>query len=128
MRTSYPPETKARAITALLVGDRPRAVAREYGIPESTVTTWRHRLKNGNLRHEKKSGALTPFGELLVEHLEAALRSLIAQTEHLAQPAVLREMGAHSLAILYGNLFDQTIRMLELLPGSRSGRGGGGLT
>jgi transposase-like protein len=125
MKTSYPPDVKARAITALLVGERPRIVAREYGIPESTVTTWRHRLKNGKLRHKKKDGGLTLFGELLVEHLEASLRSLIAKTEHLAEPALLREMGAHRLAVLYGSLFDQTIRMLELLLGSRSGRGEG---
>jgi hypothetical protein len=108
-----------------MVGDRPRAVARKYGIPESTVTTWRHRLKNGNLRHEKKSGALTPFGELLMEHLETVLRSLVVQTEHLAQRVLLREMGAHRLAILYGSLFDQTMRMLELLPDARDGRGEG---
>ncbi|MGH3147293.1 MAG: helix-turn-helix domain-containing protein [Rubrobacter sp.] len=59
---SYTPEAKARALAALLSGERPRVVAREFGIPESTVTTWRHRLKAGKLRHEKKGGAFAGPG------------------------------------------------------------------
>ena len=125
MRTSYPPDVKARAITALLVGGRPRVVAREYGIPESTVTTWRWRLKHGKLRHEKKDGGLTLFGELLLNHLETSLRALISQSERLSRPAVLKEMRAGELGVFFGVVFDRTMRITELLPALGDSRGEG---
>ena len=124
---SYPPEAKARAVAALLLGGRPRVVAREHGIPESTVTTWRHRLKTGKLRHEKKGGGRSDFGELLMEHLEASLRSLIAQSEQAADPEWIARQRAGDLAVLFGILFDGTLRTFELLPAFlRSLRDGGG--
>ncbi len=122
---SYPPEAKARAIAALLVGGRPRVVAREHGIPESTVTTWRHRLKTGKLRHEKKGGGRSDFGQLLSECLEASLRSLIAQSRFAADPEWIRRQPAGELAVFFGALFDRTMRMLELLPAFLRDRGEG---
>jgi transposase-like protein len=117
---SYSPEAKAQAIASLLVGERPRVVARERGIPESTVTTWRHRLKNGKLRHGKKdlegSPGGPPGGLLLFDYLEALLRTLAADSERLADPEALREIRAGQLAIIYGTLFDRTLRVLELAP------------
>jgi transposase-like protein len=113
---SYSPEAKARAIAALLVGGRPRVVAREHGIPESTVTTWRHRLKTGKLRHEKKGGHRSDFGELLMECLEASLRSSIAQARQMQDPEWIRRQPAGELAVLFGIVFDGTLRTIELLP------------
>jgi transposase-like protein len=112
---SYSPEAKARAIASLLVGERPRVVARKFAIPESTVTTWRHRLKNGKLRHEKKDAEGSPGG-LLLDYLEALLRTLAADSERLADPDALREIPPGQLAVIYGTLFDRTLRMLELAP------------
>ncbi len=125
-RPSYPPEAKARAIAALLTGERPRVVAREHGIPESTVTTWRHRLKHGKLRHEKKGGGPTPFGELLMELLEASLVSLTRQSEQTADSGWIRRQGAREMALLHGVLTDRTVRMLELAPAFIGDRGEGG--
>ncbi|MDP9439870.1 MAG: helix-turn-helix domain-containing protein [Actinomycetota bacterium] len=113
---SYSPEVKARAIGALLLGARPRTVAREHGIPESTVTTWRHRLKTGKLRHEKKGGHRSDFGELLMECLEASLRSSIAQARQMQDPEWIRRQPAGELAVLFGIAFDGTLRTIELLP------------
>jgi transposase-like protein len=116
---SYSPEAKAQAIASLLVGERPRVVAREYGIPESTVTTWRHRLKNGRLRHEKKDGEPSPGGSpggLLLDYLGTLLRGLVADSERLADPDALREIPPGQLAVIYGTLFDRTLRVLELAP------------
>ena len=113
---SYPPEAKARAVAALLVGGRPRVVAREHGIPESTISTWRSRLKTGKLRHEKRAGGRSDFGQLLSESLEASLRSLIAQSRFAADPEWIRRQPADELAVFFGTLFDRTMRMLELLP------------
>lgn len=122
---SYPPEAKARAIAALLLGGRPRVVAREHGIPESTVTTWRHRLKTGKLRHEKKGGGRSDFGDLLMECLEASLRSLIAQSQRMRDPEWIRRQPAGEIAVLFGILFDSTFRILELLPAFLRSRGEG---
>ena len=120
---SYPPEAKARAVAALLVGGRPRVVAREHGIPESTISTWRSRLKAGTLRYEKKGGGRSDFGGLLMEYLEASLRSLIAQAGQAGDPEWIRRQPAGELAVFFGTTFDRTMRMLELLPAFLRDRG-----
>lgn len=38
---AHSPHTKARAMAALLLGDTPRHVAKEMGIPLTTVRRWR---------------------------------------------------------------------------------------
>ena len=110
-------------MAALLVGERPAAVARDLGVPEGTVRSWKHRLKKGRVATLKKGA----FGGLLLEHLEGLLRSLISQSEHLREPGVLRAMRAKERAILFGVLFDRTMRMLELAPALLRDRGGGGV-
>ncbi len=111
---TYGPDVKARALAALLTGERVRVVAREHGIPEGTVKSWRHRLRTGKMQPEKKGRA----GVLLLGYLRTSLRSLIAQSEHLAERT--REIPAGQLALLYGRLFDRTLRMLELAEGLRT--------
>ena len=101
---------RARGLAALLVGDRPAAVARALGVPEGTVRSWKHRLKRGQIATLKKGA----FVGLVGEYLEAALRSLIAQSRHLSDPRVMREIRAGDLAVLFGTLFDRTLRALEL--------------
>ena len=111
-RATYGEETKAAAMAALLAGGRVREVARDFGVPEGTVKSWRHRLKNGRVATLKKG----EFGGLLSEHLEATLRSLTEQSGHLSDPDVLRGMRAGEAAVFFGTLFDRTMRMLELAP------------
>lgn len=120
-RATYGEETKAAAMAALLAGGRVRRVALEHGVPEGTVKSWRHRLKNGRVATLKKE----QFGGLLMEHLEAALRSLIAQSEHLSDPGVLRGMRAGEAGVFFGTLCDRTMRMLELAPALLRDRGEG---
>jgi hypothetical protein len=103
---------RAKATAALLVGERPAAVARDLGIPEGTVRSWKHRLKKGRSATLKKGD----FGPLLMEHLLATLRSLIEQSRRLQDPKVLREIPTRELAVLFGTLFDRTMRMLEMVP------------
>lgn len=59
----------------------------------------------------------------MLEHLEASLRSLIAQSKRLAGPEVLREIPAGELAIVHGTLFDRTVRMLKLSEAFREPEG-----
>jgi len=100
-------------------------VARAHGVPEGTVKSWRHRLKNGRVATLRK-GAKGAFGALLMEHLEATLLSLIAQSRHLSDPDVLRGMRAGEAGVFFGTLFDRTMRMLELAPALLGDRGEGG--
>lgn len=60
----------------------------------------------------------------MLGYLETSLRSLIAQSEHLADR--VGEIPAGRLAIFYGVLFDRTLRMLELAPALTGDRGEGG--
>ncbi len=123
-RAAYGEETKAAAMAALLAGGRVRQVARDFGVPEGTVKSWRHRLKNGRVATLKK-GAKGEFGGLLLEHLDALLRSLTEQSGHLSDPDVLRGMRAGEAAVFFGTLFDRTMRMLEFAPALLRGEGPG---
>ena len=122
-RAAYGEGTKAAAMAALLVGGRVREVARAHGVLEGTVKSWRHRLKNGRVATLKKGA----FGGLLLAYLEATLRALIAQSEELSDHDRLRGMGGREAAVLFGTLFDRTMRMLELAPALLRDRGGGGV-
>ena len=111
-KARHAPDVRARATAALLVGGRPAAVARDLGVPEGTVRSWKHRIKNGQSATLKKG----EFGGLLMEHLRAMMVSLIEQSRMLQDPKVLREIPAGQAAVLFGTLFDRTMRMLEMLP------------
>ena len=101
---------RVQGVAALLCGERPAVVARELGVPEGTVRSWKHRTKNRGIATLKKGD----FGALLSEHLEALIRSLLAQSRELS--GRWSEMGAGDLALAFGLLFDRTMRMLELAP------------
>ncbi len=108
----HPVGVRARATAALLVGERPAAVARDLGVPAGTVRSWKRRIKTGGVATLKKGDA----GPLILAYLEASLGSLIAQARRLSDPEALRETPAGELAALFGALFDRTMRALELAP------------
>lgn len=99
---------RAQGVAALLCGERPAVVARDLGVPEGTVRSWKHRTKSRVIATLKKGD----FGALLTQHLETLIRSLLAQSCELSGRRF--EMGARELALAFGLLFDRTIRMLEL--------------
>lgn len=115
-RASYSPTVKAQALAALLAGGRPCVVAREHGIPESTVRTWRRRLRTGRLGRGKNS----VVGRHLLGYLEESLRALTVQCQLLADPDRLHELRAGEVAILHGKMFDRSIRILEMMPATDS--------
>lgn len=108
--TRHGADVRARATAALLVGERPAVVARNLGVPEGTVRSWKYRLKNGGVATLKKGN----FGGLLMEHLRAMLRSLIEQSRMMQDPGLLKGIPPGELAVLFGTLFDRTMRMLEV--------------
>jgi len=110
--TRHAPDLRVRATAALLCGERPAVVARTLGVPEGTVRSWKHRLKDGKVATLKKGD----FGGLLMEHLLAMLRSLIEQSRAMRDPELLRKIPVRELAVLFGTPFDRTMRILELAP------------
>jgi hypothetical protein len=92
-------------------------VARGLGVPEGTVRSWKHRTKGRGIATLKKGD----FGTLLFSHLEALIRSLLAQPRELS--ARWSEMNAGELVLAFGLLFDRTLRMLELHEGASGGGG-----
>lgn len=110
---------RAQATAALLVGERPAVVARDLGIPEGTVRSWKHRIKTGKSATLKKGYV----GGLLMEHLRAMLRSLTEQSRMMRDAGFLKEIPAGELAVFFGMLFDRTMRMLELAPAFGIGDG-----
>ena len=111
-KAKHPPDARAKATAALLVGERPATVARALGIPEGTVRSWKYRIKNGKSATLKKGD----FGGLLMDHLRAMLRSLIEQSRLMQDPEFLEKIPARELAVLFGTLFDRTMRIMEVLP------------
>jgi hypothetical protein len=110
-------ELKARGLTALLCDERPAVVARDLGVPEGTVRSWKLRAKGRGIATLKEGD----FGTLLAGHLEVLIQSLLAQSRELS--GRWSEMGAGELALAFGLLFDRTLRMLELHEGVTGGEG-----
>jgi transposase-like protein len=108
----YGDDTKGVALAALLAGNTPRRVAEEHGIPLNTVKSWRRRLKRGEIAalHPKKRN-----DSLMHEYVESVLRSLIAQSSVMQDREWIYQQSASAAALLYGIVFDRTIRSLELL-------------
>jgi transposase-like protein len=115
-RSSYPPETKAAVVAALLEGQAASKVAADYKLPEGTVKAWGSRLRNNgselqSVATEKKD----EIGELLVRYLHANLTTLEAQNVVFRDPTWLTKQNAADVAVLHGVLTDKAVRLLEAL-------------
>lgn len=124
-RSKYDQETKGMALAALLAGNTSRRVSEEHGIPFNTVKIWRRRLKRGEIAtlHPKKRAGRS--SGLIQEYVESVLHSLIAQNSVIQDRAWIQRQSAAALALLYGVVFDRTIRSLELLSSVIGGELGG---
>ena len=106
----HSPEVRAAAMSALLAGQGVSAVAREYRLPESTVSRWKKEAR-------RAAGLTNDVGQLLLEYLVANLTTLQAQVVAFRDPAWLKEQPAGELGVLHGILCDKSIRLLEALDG-----------
>ncbi len=97
-------------MAALLAGQGVSAVAREYAIPESTVSRWR-----ANARRD--AGLSDNIGELLLGYVRENLTTLQVQAVAFRDDAWLKEQPAGELAILHGVMTDKCVRLLEALNG-----------
>lgn len=115
MGNEYQPEVKAAVMSALLTGQSVCSVAREYKIPKGTVSSWKRKAFNKVDGVEENSTQKKAIGDLLMEYLEANLRSLKVQAEHFGDKTWLASQPADSLAVLHGVQTDKAIRLLEAL-------------
>lgn len=98
-------------MSALLAGQGVAEVAREYSLPESTVSRWRKVAR-------AEAGLSDDIGELLLAYLSENLRTLQAQAVAFRDPEWLRDQGASDVGVLHGILTDKAVRLLEALEGS----------
>ena len=111
--TAHDPATKAAVVAALLTGQGVNAVAREYHIPQRTVSDWKKAadaLVSGAVRSEKER---IDISDALTRYLSTALATLVVQLQHAASPTWLADQDAAGLAVLHGVLVDKVIRLLE---------------
>lgn len=112
-RREYDEQTKAAVMAALLAGQSISAVAKEYSIPKGTVSGWKNQAVNGvaGLSTQKKEET----GVLLLDYLQAMLKTLRIQAEHFGDKNWLLQQNAADLAVLHGVSVDKSIRLLEAL-------------
>ena len=106
----HEPEIRAAVMSALLSGQGVSEVAREYRLPESTVSRWKKEAR-------REAGLTDDVGRLLLEYLTANLATLQAQAVAFRDPVWLKEQPAGEVGVLHGILCDKSIRLLEALAG-----------
>ncbi|MEM9773322.1 MAG: hypothetical protein AAF902_01995 [Chloroflexota bacterium] len=115
--SKYSNETKAAVMAALLEGQSVGKVAKDYKIPEGTVSAWKYRQGTAKNAVQKNTEQI---GELLLGYLNENLITLKAQSKFFRQEEWLRKQHAADAAVLHGVLTDKSIRLLEALSANKS--------
>jgi transposase-like protein len=104
-------EKKAKVVAALMAGGAVAQVAREFGLPESTVRTWGEAggVDFAEVRAEKKEALLDQIAGYLQDNLSA----LRVQCRVASEPSFLRKHSCQDLAILHGVMADKAMRIIE---------------
>lgn len=105
---------KAQVMAALLTGQAPSYVAREYGVAEGTVHEWARQVRGVQTKKDVDLGAL------LNDYLRASLEALTAQAELFRDPEWVKKQSADDIAILHGVLADKVFRILAALEPAES--------
>lgn len=124
-RKEYSEETKAAVLAALLAGQSVNAVAKEYNIPKGTISSWakREEATLGAVRREaarqvaggEPNGQAGEVGALLLDYLDANLRTLKSQAEVMGEKEYVRDKPIESVALAHGILVDKAVRLIEAL-------------
>jgi transposase-like protein len=117
-RVVHDEATKAAVMAALLTGQSINYVAKEYKIPRGTVASWSRELQRDHtVSYEKRER----IGELIIDNVEAELRTMIAMQNVFTDEKWLKRQRASELAVLYGVIKDKNMRVLEALPNASDG-------
>jgi transposase-like protein len=119
---TFPDDTRAAVIAALMQGQGSAEVAREYNIPEGTVRQWKSRYCRGvtptvTIKNtaEQIQDQKPAIGQLLMEYLEENLATLRAQAKFFRDEAWLRKQPASDAAVLHGVMADKAVRLIEAM-------------
>lgn len=109
---SYPDETKAAVMAALLAGQSISSVAREYKIPKGTVSDWNKIAHEVGIQATQKK-ELKPIGDALIELLATEIQTLVEISKATRHVGWVHKQSAADLAVYTGVKHDKLIRMLE---------------
>ena len=115
MAQKYSDETRGQVMAALLTGQSVSSIARQYDIPKGTVSSWKRGAWKLAGTTASESTQKSEIGDLLLDYLGAALRTLRRQVEIFSDGGWLKKQSASEAAVLHGVLADKTIRLLEAL-------------
>jgi transposase-like protein len=107
-----PPEVKAAVMASLLAGQGVCEVAKEYKLPQRTVSNWKKQIPANKLA-EVGSKKEEDFSDLLATYLKEILTTLAVQVRHFRTPEYLKENDAADLGTQHGILCDKAFRILE---------------
>jgi transposase-like protein len=104
----YSPEERAAAMAAILTGSSLGEVAKQFGIPKSTVALWRSEQSVQQVSVPKKE----TIAEQLYGFLQESIITLQTQMIFFRREDWLERQSAADVAILHGVLSDKATRML----------------
>ena len=105
-------------MAALLTGQRVTEVAKEFNVPQPTVSHWKDALDKAGVRpngFESKNR----IPELIAEYLIETLETLRKQSQIFGEREFLTDQAASEVAVLHGVLMDKSLRILEAAEAAR---------
>ncbi len=108
------PRIHAQALADFTTGMGVRAVARRYGISQSTASAW-HGEARGTVQAVVRTQKQHDLGGLVVDYLEEALITLTAHVRLARDQEWFMRQNAADLAIFHGVLVDKTTRILSAM-------------
>jgi len=104
-------DRKARAMALLAIGTSAHKVADDLEIPRTTVRRWRDQAlrmsnKNGPLKKEK-------IGDQVFAYMEESIDTQRGLLRAISEPERLMQMSAKDLAKVHGDMFENTMRLLQ---------------
>lgn len=119
-KKKYDNATKAAVMAALLAGQLPSQLAKEYDISESTIRNWKSSAKLDNAIDQEEKYEI---GDMLLAYLREILNALRLQAAHFGKATWLNHQNAADLAVLHGVATDKALRIIEALAGSGTNSG-----
>lgn len=119
------PKLHAQAVADFMTGAGVRAVARKYGISQSTASAWHAEARGVVVQSGVRTEKERDFGGQLLEYLEESLHTLTAHVRLARDPDWFKQQNARDLAIFHGVLVDKTTRILSAYQGAQADDTGG---
>jgi hypothetical protein len=106
-------DTKAKVIAALLLGAGVMEVARQTGLPESSVRNYKKEIPPDKLAELSAKKGET-LDEMVFDYMKTGLKALQAQAEVFSDPSYIQKQPAGELGTVHGILADKLCRLLEV--------------